>query len=144
MHEICRKDYLARNLSRLSRLFPRDYNFFPKTWILPNDFVDFKQVAATQKNMSYIAKPDQGCQGKGIFLFRKSSQILNCEGGDMDNMIVQNYLSRPLLIDGYKFDLRGLCLKLLTHISLCTYHFCRSTTCVYLQGRASKVCYRSL
>lgn len=31
MHEICRKDYLARNLGRLGRLFPKDYNFFPKT-----------------------------------------------------------------------------------------------------------------
>lgn len=93
-------------------MFPRDYNFFPKTWILPGDYVDFKQVAATQKNGCYIAKPDHGCQGKGIFLFRKPAQLVDKSGdSDLpDNMIVQNYLSRPLLIDGFKFDLRGILL----------------------------------
>ncbi|KAL3896882.1 MAG: hypothetical protein SGCHY_003791 [Lobulomycetales sp.] len=107
MHEICRKDYLARNLGRLGRLFPKDYNFFPKTWILPSDFTDFKQVSASQKNTTYIAKPDHGCQGKGIYLFKKPSQLLAMSETDTpDDMIVQNYLSRPLLIDGYKFDLR--------------------------------------
>lgn len=35
MTEICRKDLLARNLNRMSKLFPKDYNFFPKTWCFP-------------------------------------------------------------------------------------------------------------
>lgn len=35
MTEICRKDLLARNLNRMLRLFPKDYNFFPKTWCFP-------------------------------------------------------------------------------------------------------------
>jgi tubulin polyglutamylase TTLL6/13 len=110
MHEICRKDYLARNLTRLSRLFPKDYNFFPKTWILPHDYVDFKQFASSTKNACYIAKPDHGSQGKGIYLFRKSKEIMGTDNGtDLpDDMIVQSYLKNPLLIDGYKFDLRGL------------------------------------
>lgn len=35
MTEICRKDLLARNLNRMQKLFPKDYNFFPKTWCFP-------------------------------------------------------------------------------------------------------------
>lgn len=35
MTELCRKDLLARNLNRMLKLFPQDYNFFPKTWCFP-------------------------------------------------------------------------------------------------------------
>lgn len=33
--EISRKDLLARNLARMQKHFPDDYDFFPKTWWLP-------------------------------------------------------------------------------------------------------------
>lgn len=35
MTEICRKDLLARNLNRMQKLYPTEYNFFPRTWCLP-------------------------------------------------------------------------------------------------------------
>lgn len=35
MSEICRKDLLARNMSRMLKLFPKDFYFFPRTWCLP-------------------------------------------------------------------------------------------------------------
>ena len=35
MVEICRKDLLARNMTRMLKLFPKDYNCFPRTWCLP-------------------------------------------------------------------------------------------------------------
>ena len=38
MSEICRKDHLARNLNRLARMHPKDYDFFPKTWVLPLEY----------------------------------------------------------------------------------------------------------
>jgi len=38
INEITRKDLLARNLSRMQKLFPDEYDFFPKTWWLPADF----------------------------------------------------------------------------------------------------------
>nr|KAJ3418652.1 Tubulin polyglutamylase ttll13P [Polyrhizophydium stewartii] len=103
MHEICRKDHLARNLGRISRLFPKDYNFFPKTWILPSEWSEFKMSHKPRRSQSYIAKPDHGCQGKGIFLFRDPEQVHEHRNS---NMIVQSYLSQPCLIDGFKFDLR--------------------------------------
>nr|KAF6399269.1 hypothetical protein HJG59_010157 [Molossus molossus] len=37
MTEICRKDLLARNLKRMQKLYPREYNIFPRTWCLPSE-----------------------------------------------------------------------------------------------------------
>lgn len=39
MFEICRKDLLARNLNRMLKLFPTEFQIFPKTWVFPAEFV---------------------------------------------------------------------------------------------------------
>ena len=39
MSEICRKDLLARNLNRMVKQFPKEYNVFPKSWVLPAEYV---------------------------------------------------------------------------------------------------------
>uniref|UniRef100_A0A4W6DZ26 Tubulin tyrosine ligase-like family, member 6 n=2 Tax=Lates calcarifer TaxID=8187 RepID=A0A4W6DZ26_LATCA len=101
MSEICRKDLLARNMNRMLKLFPKDYNIFPRTWCLPADYSDFQAYTRAKKNKTYICKPDTGCQGKGIFITKSSKDIPPGE-----HMICQVYISRPLIIDGYKFDLR--------------------------------------
>ncbi|KAM9336959.1 tubulin polyglutamylase ttll6 [Symphorus nematophorus] len=101
MNEICRKDLLARNMNRMLKLFPRDYNIFPRTWCLPADYSDFQAYTRAKKGKTYICKPDTGCQGKGIFITKSSKDIQPGE-----HMICQVYVSRPFIIDGYKFDLR--------------------------------------
>jgi tubulin polyglutamylase TTLL6/13 len=35
MSEICRKDFLTRNMNRMAKLFPKEYSFYPKAWCLP-------------------------------------------------------------------------------------------------------------
>lgn len=45
MFQITRKTFLARNLKRLQKLFPLEYDFFPKTWILPNEINDLRAYA---------------------------------------------------------------------------------------------------
>ncbi|XP_068131352.1 tubulin polyglutamylase TTLL13 isoform X2 [Hyperolius riggenbachi] len=101
MSEICRKDLLARNMNRLLKLFPKEYNIFPRTWCLPADYGDLQAYCRTKKNKTYICKPDSGCQGKGIFLSKNMKDIKHGE-----HMICQQYVSKPFLISGYKFDLR--------------------------------------
>ncbi|XP_041829129.1 tubulin polyglutamylase ttll6 isoform X2 [Melanotaenia boesemani] len=101
MSEICRKDSLARNLNRMLKLFPKDYNIFPRTWCLPADYSDFQAYTRAKKSKTYICKPDTGCQGKGIFITKSSRDIPPGE-----HMICQVYVSRPFMINGYKFDLR--------------------------------------
>lgn len=83
MHEICRKDRLARNLARLSRLFPKDANFFPRTWVLPSEWADFQMAhRSSRRRQCYIAKPDHGCQGKGSV-----GSILFCSHGSTRSRI---------------------------------------------------------
>lgn len=116
MNEICRKDSLARNMNRMLKLFPKDYNIFPRTWCLPAESVspcnvasffliplllmippvvtphshsDFQAFTRVKKNKSYICKPDTGCQGKGIFITKCCKDILREE-----HMICQVYISR--------------------------------------------------
>ncbi|XP_072524250.1 tubulin polyglutamylase ttll6 isoform X2 [Salminus brasiliensis] len=101
MSEICRKDLLARNMNRMLKLFPKDYNIFPRTWCLPADYSDFQAYTRAKKHKMYICKPDSGCQGRGIFLTKSNKDIRPGE-----HMICQVYISRPFIIDGFKFDLR--------------------------------------
>ncbi|XP_032667080.1 uncharacterized protein LOC116842259 [Odontomachus brunneus] len=101
MTEICRKDLLARNLNRMLKLFPRDYNFFPKTWCFPADHGDAMIYAKSRRSRTFIIKPDTGCQGRGIYLTKHLKDIKSNE-----RLICQVYIARPFLIDGYKFDLR--------------------------------------
>lgn len=119
MNEICRKDSLARNMNRMLKLFPKDYNIFPRTWCLPAESVfsqrfcsfissfsvclnvlipylivlcsysDFQAYTRAKKNKTYICKPDTGCQGKGIFITKSSKDI---QAGE--HMICQVYISR--------------------------------------------------
>ncbi|KAM6202402.1 LOW QUALITY PROTEIN: tubulin polyglutamylase TTLL13 [Rhynchocyon petersi] len=101
MTEICRKNLLARNLKRMQKLYPTEYNIFPRTWCLPGDYGDFQSYGRKWKTRTYICKPDSGCQGRGIFITRNPQEIKPGE-----HMICQQYISKPFLIDGFKFDMR--------------------------------------
>lgn len=66
MLEICRKKQMARNLQRMAKVFPDEYDYFPLTFILPNDLHDLAaDLEASGKSQTYILKPDAGCQGAG-------------------------------------------------------------------------------
>ncbi|XP_078539376.1 LOW QUALITY PROTEIN: tubulin polyglutamylase TTLL13 [Lissotriton helveticus] len=101
MNEICRKDLLARNMNRLLKLFPKEFNIFPRTWCLPADYGDLQAYCRMKKNKTYICKPDSGCQGKGIYICRNPKELKHG-----DHLICQQYIVKPFLIDGFKFDLR--------------------------------------
>lgn len=99
MYGICKKNYLAWNLNRMLKMFPNDFNFFPKTWVLPGDWIDFKNNF--HKNKTFILKPEASCQGKGIFLVKKIEDV-----DPTGRYVAQEYLKNPYLIEGFKFDLR--------------------------------------
>lgn len=101
MSTLSRKAGLARNLTRMRAAFPKEFGFFPDTWTLPADYQDFKNQFSRKGTKTFIVKPDHGCQGKGIYLTRSWEAIDPAEP-----QVAQRYLRKPLLIDGYKFDLR--------------------------------------
>ena len=94
----------------MQELFPNDYNFFPRTWILPiqyNEFTnDVRQISEQQnkEKRTFIIKPSGGSQGGGIYLIREPKNYFFPLGKRTD--VAQEYLADVLLIDGFKFDLR--------------------------------------
>ena len=102
MYSLARKNHLARNLMKLRRVHPAQYNFFPKTWLVPAEHADLKAyMTKPGKKKTFIVKPEASCQGRGIFLTRRIEDIRPDE-----HYVVQQYLSKPFLIDDFKFDLR--------------------------------------
>ncbi|XP_020801865.1 tubulin polyglutamylase ttll6 isoform X2 [Drosophila serrata] len=100
MVEICRKDLLSRNLNRMLKLFPGDYRIFPRTWLMPTDAYDVAIYSSKHKR-SFILKPYSAGQGRGIWITTDLRSV-----DKREKLICQTYIERPLLIDGYKFDLR--------------------------------------
>lgn len=56
---------MARNLMKIKKVFPDQFNFFPKTWVMPmetcefqNQFIDKYGRPSKNKNKTYIVKPD--------------------------------------------------------------------------------------
>lgn len=70
MQCLARKNLLAKNLMNMKKIVPSEYNFFPKTWLIPQDAKDFKLQFNSKKAKTFIIKPEASCQGKGIFLTR--------------------------------------------------------------------------
>ncbi|XP_029392862.1 tubulin polyglutamylase TTLL11 isoform X2 [Mus pahari] len=112
MTEMVRKVTLSRALRIMQNLFPEEYNFYPRSWILPEEFQLFVSQVQTVKDgdpswrPTFIVKPDSGCQGDGIYLIKDP-----CDGrltGTLHNRpaVVQEYIRKPLLIDKLKFDIR--------------------------------------
>ncbi|KAM7368392.1 hypothetical protein PAMP_014614 [Pampus punctatissimus] len=110
---ITRKDCLARNLRRMRATFGSAlYDFSPTAFILPNDFTRFlaeynKLRLSSEQSVYWICKPVDLSRGRGIFIFENIKDLVyDC------SVIVQRYISNPLLISGYKFDLRiYVCVK---------------------------------
>ena len=65
-------------------------------------------VNARGKKQIYILKPDAGCQGRGIRLVQGKEEAMQKALKEMDtpNLVAQHYLPEPLLLNGYKFDMR--------------------------------------
>ena len=101
MYELSRKNNLAKNLMKMRKCFPKEFNFFPSTWLLPSEFPELLATSKKRHHITYIAKPEASSQGRGIFLAKKIEDI-NPE----EHLVVQKYIENPLLIDGLKFDLR--------------------------------------
>lgn len=65
---IAKKHLLAKNLMKMYKKFPDEYNFFPKTWVLPTQFTDLRNHYTRNntsnskgRKVTYIVKPDSMC-----------------------------------------------------------------------------------
>ena len=113
MHELCCKSFLSSNLDSMKQKHPASYDFYPDTWVIPVQHREFERECrrrkATKKDEPlFIVKPERGSQGRGIFLTRtgEEDEIKQSLWNLGHLLVAQRYIARPLLIDGYKFDLR--------------------------------------
>ena len=66
---------MAKALNRMRALFPKEFDFYPRTWTLPAQLDTFRAhcEAASERGgrpPTYIVKPSGGSQGTGIYLLR--------------------------------------------------------------------------
>ncbi|NXH94793.1 TTL11 polyglutamylase, partial [Pachycephala philippinensis] len=112
MMETVRKITLSRAMRTMQDLFPVDYNFYPRSWILPEElslFVDeFHRMKDSDPSWkpTFIVKPDGGCQGDGIYLIKDPSDVRLTGSIQSRPAVVQEYICKPLLVDKLKFDIR--------------------------------------
>eukprot|EP00941_MAST-03F_sp_MAST-3F-sp1_P004637 g4637.t1 len=107
--QLTRKYRMARRLAYMRARHPALYNFSPKTWALPAQLSSFKKQFSLKTGKSirkqiFILKPDGSCMGKGIYLVNNWRDVKFKE--DRIRYVAQQYIPNPLLIDGFKFDLR--------------------------------------
>jgi len=104
MFELVKKTGTARNLNKMLGACGKAYKFFPTTYTLPADYSALKlewSHGRNHGNKTFIVKPSSGCQGNGIRLTRNLDDI-----DPQEPNIVQRYMHRPHLLDGFKYDLR--------------------------------------
>lgn len=61
MFSLHRKNNLGKHLMKMLKKFPSQYNFFPKTWLLPADNSEFSKQFNNKFNKTFILKPEASC-----------------------------------------------------------------------------------
>ena len=102
---IWRKRQFSILLRKFQRYFPYEYDFMPHTLVLPDEYKLIKNHLHQQPNKVMIAKPSKGKGGEGIFLV-KSHKDVKYESTKLSELILQDYIDNPLLVDDKKFDFR--------------------------------------
>jgi len=103
--ELGRKDRLYRNISKMRRKHGDSFDILPFAFELPGDYDEFVKDWERRPNQWYIIKPRSSSRGRGIKLLKKLSDVEKKKSG-VRECIVQRYIKDPLLINGYKFDMR--------------------------------------
>lgn len=106
MDVLCYKSSTFKVFNQMRQLYPKIFNFFPMTYLLPFQFSDFQKehirlAAGSKKPITWIFKPRAGCSGNGIKIIQNSFEVSDSSYSG----VVQKYVS-PYLVDGYKFDFR--------------------------------------
>uniref|UniRef100_A0A8D2PTF4 Tubulin--tyrosine ligase-like protein 5 n=1 Tax=Zosterops lateralis melanops TaxID=1220523 RepID=A0A8D2PTF4_ZOSLA len=100
-YELTRKDRLYKNVCRMQLTHGfKAFHILPQTFILPTEYQDFCNTYSKDRG-PWIVKPVASSRGRGVYLVNNPNQIIV-----EDNILVSRYISNPLLIDDFKFDVR--------------------------------------
>jgi len=120
--KLCKKNELAKLHVKFMEEFEGEEEFVPETFSLPSerdlainrlaqaspqDLMDFREVPGKNKENLWIVKPCIKSGGRGIHLIDRIFDIPNHDGmKNVDQDVLQKYISNPLTIRGHKFDIR--------------------------------------
>lgn len=79
-----------------------NFDFLPKTYVLPEEHLQL-QKRLRKADERWILKPNSSSRGRGIFIIR---DLLDVSAAALERCVVCRYIDNPLLINGFKFDLR--------------------------------------
>lgn len=102
-----RKDLLWRNIRTMQQRYPDGrFDLMPQTYLVPGHFKFWMAAREAEPKAWWIWKPINSSCGRGIKLL--PSHLTQKVIGRLESKqgIIQRYVERPLLLDGYKFDLR--------------------------------------
>jgi tubulin polyglutamylase TTLL6/13 len=107
---IVQKCRLARVLQRLQNEYGEDlFGFHPQSWSLPYELpklVAWWARQARRNKATIIVKPDSSSRGQGIRLLTTRAELAAMAFEPGARYAAQVYIARPLLVSGFKFDLR--------------------------------------
>ena len=75
----------------------------PKTFVVPDDWLELVSEARRHPGSMYIKKPIASSRGRGISIM---SGINRLKQNPQNPFLIQKYIANPLLIGGHKFDIR--------------------------------------
>eukprot|EP00798_Chlamydomonas_sp_ICE-L_P019090 gene19090-25691_t len=73
---------MAKNLQKMHKVFPEQYDFFPRTFVLPTDMNEFMTDGGKEEKIQKMLSETDA------------------------NMVAQHYMHKPHLVHGYKYDMR--------------------------------------
>ena len=105
-YELTRKDRMYANVMKMQQTHGlKAFDFVAKSFILPLEYQEFlahyQREHRKNGGSTWIIKPVASSRGRGIYLANNLNHIPLDE-----NIIVGRYIDNPLLIDGFKFDVR--------------------------------------
>ena len=120
--KLCKKNELAKLHAKFIEQYKEEDEFVPETFSLPSERemaiskmaqtspqngIDFREVFSRNDRNLWIVKPCVKSGGRGIHLIDSIFDIPKPEGiKNVDQDVLQKYISNPLTIRGHKFDMR--------------------------------------
>lgn len=96
---------MYKTVAKLSEIHgQKHFLFLPKTYILPHEYQYLQKDMLSNTMKQWIFKPAAQAQGRGIFVTNKLAEIPQTSSNS--NYVVSEYVYNPLLLNGYKFDMR--------------------------------------
>jgi len=97
---------MYKTIAKLAEIHgQKHFMFLPKTYILPNEYQYLQQdMQKADSFRQWIFKPAAQAQGRGIFVTSTLADIP--QKNSSHNYVVSEYVGNPLLLNGYKFDMR--------------------------------------